>query len=125
MLMKYKARKTAFLTDDNFATVIFEIQDYQVKIDLPVPQKADFRLSPTGNSRKPDAIEKAFLKAIDTRWKVLALVIKAKLQAIEHGVTSIENEFLAQIVLSENRTIRDTVASQLTESRTNRSLRAR
>ena len=39
------------------------------------------------------------------RWRALLLVMKAKLEAVESGITSFENEFLAHVVLPDNRTV--------------------
>ena len=36
---------------------------------------------------------------IKSRWRALALVVKAKLEAVECGISTLENEFLAFIVL--------------------------
>ena len=39
------------------------------------------------------------------RWRALLLVMKAKLEAVESGITSFEDEFLAHVVLPDNRTV--------------------
>lgn len=39
------------------------------------------------------------------RWRALALVIKAKLEAVEAGITEFEEEFLAHIVLPNGGTV--------------------
>jgi hypothetical protein len=39
------------------------------------------------------------------RWRALALVIKAKLEAVASGIVSFETEFMAHIVLPDGRTI--------------------
>lgn len=39
------------------------------------------------------------------RWRALVLVIKAKLEAIESGISTFESEFLAGIVLPNGRTL--------------------
>jgi hypothetical protein len=38
------------------------------------------------------------------RWRALALVIKAKLEAVAAGITTVEQEFLAHIVLPDGHT---------------------
>ena len=47
------------------------------------------------------------------RWRALVLVIKAKLEAVESGITTFENEFLAHIVLPDNRTVGEWLAPQI------------
>ena len=39
------------------------------------------------------------------RWRALALVIKAKLEAVSTGITTFESEFMAHIVMPDGRTI--------------------
>ena len=38
-------------------------------------------------------------------WRALALVVKAKLEAVDAGITVFEEEFLAHIVLPDGRTV--------------------
>lgn len=47
------------------------------------------------------------------RWRALVLVIKAKLEAVESGITTFENEFLAHVVLPDNRTVGEWLGPQL------------
>ena len=35
------------------------------------------------------------------RWRALLLIIRAKLEAVASGITTLENEFLANIVLPD------------------------
>lgn len=47
------------------------------------------------------------------RWRALLLVVKAKLEAVESGITTFEEEFLAHIVLPDNRTVGEWLEPQL------------
>lgn len=40
-----------------------------------------------------------------SRWRALVLILKAKLEAIEIGVVTFDEEFLANIVMPNNQTI--------------------
>lgn len=42
---------------------------------------------------------------IRRRWRALSLVIKAKLEAVQSGITTFEEEFLAHIILPGGRTV--------------------
>ena len=42
---------------------------------------------------------------IRSRWRALLLVIKAKLEAIDIGILTIEDAFLAEIVLPDRQTV--------------------
>ncbi|GAG36103.1 unnamed protein product [marine sediment metagenome] len=47
------------------------------------------------------------------KWRALSLVIKAKLEAVESGISIFEEEFLAHIVLPDGRTIGDFMIPQI------------
>lgn len=50
------------------------------------------------------------------RWRALLLVIKAKLEAVESGITTFEEEFLAHVVLPDNRTVGDWLSPQIEQA---------
>ena len=47
------------------------------------------------------------------RWRALLLVIKAKLEAVTAGISTIETEFLANIVLPDNTTAGEWMLPQI------------
>jgi hypothetical protein len=49
------------------------------------------------------------------RWRALALVIKAKLEAVESGITTVEEEFLPHIVVPGGGTFAEWAVPQLRE----------
>jgi hypothetical protein len=55
--------------------------------------------------RTPQGIAKAVAQEERTRWRSLLLVIKAKLEAIESGIASFEDEFLAHTLLPNQQTV--------------------
>lgn len=59
--------------------------------------------------RTPDAAMKEWEKACRQRWRALALVIKAKLEAVESGISVFEDEFMANIVLPGGRTVSEEI----------------
>ena len=52
-----------------------------------------------------------------TRWRALLLVIKAKLEACETGIATIEEEFLAHIVTPSGETFGQWAVPQLREAK--------
>jgi hypothetical protein len=50
---------------------------------------------------------------IQSRWRALLLVIKAKLEAIDLGIWSFEEAFLADTVLPDRRTVAEVMLPQL------------
>lgn len=49
-------------------------------------------------------------------WRSLLLVIKAKLEAVDTGIATFEQEFLANIVMPNGRTVAEIVLPQIAES---------
>lgn len=49
------------------------------------------------------------------RWRALVLVIKAKLEAVESGIATIEEEFLAHVVTPDGSTFGQWAVPQLRE----------
>jgi hypothetical protein len=106
-LRRYGATAFAYGWDSEAATLMFEITNRRVLFRLPMPNPLDKKLvlTPTGKARTVKAVEAAYEQAVRQRWRALALVIKAKLEAVAAGITTVEQEFLAHIVLPDGRTV--------------------
>lgn len=106
-LARYGATSFLYGWAEERAIVGFTIQGRQIKFLLPMPNRedADIRKTPTGNQRNAANIESAYEQAVRQRWRALALVIKAKLEAATSGIATIEEEFLAHIVLPDGQTV--------------------
>jgi hypothetical protein len=90
------------------AVVAFEMHGRRIKFVLPLPDRgsSEFTHTETGRLRKSlDQVERAYEQAVKQRWRALALVIKAKLEAVETGITEFDEEFLAHIVLPNGTTV--------------------
>jgi hypothetical protein len=74
----------------------------RVQFVLPLPDRGsdEFRYTPNrGYERSDKDRAAAYEQAVKQKWRALALVVKAKLEAVESGITTFEEEFLAHIVL--------------------------
>ena len=83
---------------------------------LPLPDKQDkqFWYTPERrNRRTEDQAYAAWEQACRSRWRSLYLIIKAKLEAVESGISTIDREFLYDVVLPDGRTVGDIVTPQL------------
>jgi hypothetical protein len=98
-------------------TIMFKIAARQVRFRLPMPDRKsrEFTVTPTGKARADTAAEAAYEQAGRQRWRALALVIKAKLEAVEAGISTVEQEFLSAVVLPDGSTVGDWAAPQLRE----------
>ena len=118
MITRYGASSTAFMNAPGRALIMFEAQDRRVVFELPLPEQSseEFKKTPTGREkRNPQSHYAAWEQACRQRWRALALVIKAKLEAVETGITTFEDEFLAHIVMpdgiSVGKHIKPTIAA--------------
>jgi hypothetical protein len=98
-LKRYGASEFAYAWNDGKAAVGFHVERWRVKFILPMPRREEFSRTDTGRVRKANQIEAELEKAGRQRWRALALVIKAKLEAVQCGITTFEEEFLAHILV--------------------------
>ena len=108
LITRYGATSTAFMSSAGRALIMFEAYERRVVFELPLPDQNDpmFNKTPTGKEkRNPEARLMAWEQACRQRWRALALVIKAKLEAVETGITTFEDEFLAHIMLPDGLTV--------------------
>jgi hypothetical protein len=82
----------------------FKMRDRILRFELPLPL--------TGKSREK------FEQATRARWRALLLIITAKLEAVENGVTTFEEEFLAHIVMPGDRTVAQYIIPKIGEAYT-------
>jgi hypothetical protein len=90
----------------------------QIRFVLPRPRPVDFEISPGGMTRSHAQQQAALEKADRQRWRALFLVVRAKLEAVEAGISIFEEEFMAFIVVpGKNQTIGDIMLPRLSEGR--------
>lgn len=108
ILARYGASSFMYGTTMDRAIIAFEAAGRRIKFDLPLPDRnaPEFKRTPAKRQiRSPEQQAQAYEQAIRQRWRALALVIKAKLEAVEAGITEFEEEFLAHIVLPGGQTV--------------------
>lgn len=116
ILRRYGATAFGHMWDQTAAVVVFEIHQRRVQMRLPLPDPQDHEFTMTPNTRvrrSPDAAAKAYEQAIRQRWRALVLIVKAKLEAVEAGISTVEREFLADIALPNGRTVGEWAGPQL------------
>jgi hypothetical protein len=98
----------------NQALIGFAMQNRRIRFVLTLPPRSDFTKTGTGKERKSiAAIDQAHEQACRSLWRSLALVIKAKLEAIETGIATFDEEFMAHIVLPDGKTVGEHMTSQI------------
>ncbi len=121
ILIKYGADEFAsgWKEADNKASIGFVIKGTRVRIIFSIPSKDEERFHYFSNGRggqvqrKPAHALKAWEDECKRMWRSATLVIKAKLEAVESGITTFEQEFLPFIVMPNGRTIGEALLPQL------------
>jgi hypothetical protein len=113
-LKRYGAQSFAYGTEGRRATIGFRIADRLIRFNLILPDPANKEFTEHSRGlRTAEAAEKAWEQACRQRWRALALVIKAKLEAVAAGITTVEDEFLAHTMLPDGSTFGQWAAPQM------------
>lgn len=106
-LIKYGATSFVYGFQQTTAVIMFEMKGRRIKFNLPLPEKNSKEIThtPKGQRRSSGNIESALKQAERQRWRALALAVKAKLESVESGITTFEEEFMAHIVLPNGSTV--------------------
>jgi hypothetical protein len=116
-LQRYGADAFMYGWEAGRAIVQFRAHNRYVKFELPMPNRNDYLFTPAKRQRRSEAdVDKAFDQAQRQRWRALNLVIKAKLEAVETGITTFESEFLAHTLLPNGQTVGQWTEPQITEA---------
>lgn len=115
LLRRYGAKSFVSGYEENRAMIAFKAHERTIRfvLELPEPGEDEFRFTPTRQRRNDTAAKAAYEGEIRRRWRALALAIKAKLEAVETGIASFEDEFLAYTVLPDNTTVGQRVAGEI------------
>ena len=117
-LQRYGASQFIYGWDQDEAVVGFVVkhegQSRQIRFKVKLPTADELR-SAGSRRRSPSQIETALAQTTRQRWRALLLIIKAKLEAIEIGIATFEDEFLAYTMLPSGQTVGEWVAPQLEE----------
>jgi hypothetical protein len=117
-LSRYGASHFMYGWDRDRAVLGFVAHGRQVRFVLSLPDRdaSEFTETETGRPRSESATATAYDRAVRQRWRVLALVVKAKLEAVESGLVTFEDEFLAHLVLPGGATVADTIRERIVEA---------
>jgi len=93
----------------------------QFRLTKPSPLVVRFNLPLTTTEKKWNVRTESYYAAavrcgdqqIRQRWRALLLCIKAKLEAVETGIETVEHAFLAEIVLPDGKTMAEWAAPQV------------
>lgn len=99
---RYGASEFMHVEGEIQAVIMFSMRDRRVmfRVNMPDPKCKAFTHTPERGTRRTEAAaHQAWEQACRARWRSLALVVKAKLEAVASGIVSFEQEFLGHIVV--------------------------
>lgn len=117
-LKRYGATGFMYGWDEERAMIAFEIKGIRVRLSLPMPDPDDFRHTPSGaRLRTRKSADEAYQAEVRRRLRAMPPMVKAKLEAVESGITTLEQEFLANIVMPGGETVGQRVLPALDQAR--------
>lgn len=115
-LRRFGADQFAYGWEETRAVIQFRAHERLIRFVLELPDKDDPRFTRTLSGllrHESGPILKAWEQATRSVWRSLALVIKAKLIAVEDGIVTFEQEFLAHVVLPTGGTVGEWAIPQI------------
>ena len=109
-LARYGAKQFAYGWGIDAAMIGFQFENRLIRFQLRLPKPNEIR---TPKGRRPHNMNKAHEHHVRQQWRALALALKAKLELVESGITTFEQEFLAHVVLPDGQTFGEWAAPQL------------
>ncbi len=90
----------------------------RIRFVLELPDPDDFQVNNHNPPRvcNAKAQHEAYDQACRQQWQALLLVVKAKLEAVAAGISTLEAEFLANIVLPDNNTAGEWMIPQIEQA---------
>lgn len=103
VLQKYGVDGFGIMERGEVAAVMFETGGISIQIDVQIPMRDKFN---SNVSHDQD---------IRQKWRALLLVIKAKLEAVECGISTLEKEFMPFMVMQDGRQMHQHVLPMIDE----------
>lgn len=112
MLMKYGASRFGCLSDyeHKFALIEFTYKKIAIQMQIPVPDRQDKKFTRCSGRmsayrRDESSAQKLYEQEVRRKWRSLSLALKAKLVAVEDGITTFETEFMPYMVTDNGQTL--------------------
>lgn len=114
LLAKHGAAQLGIISDAarGLAMVLFTLGGRQVRLRVPLPRADDVGGGRRPRGRQVDRQEQRTRE----RWRAVLLLVRAKLELIELGLSTVEREFLADVALPDGRTVEEALRPCLEEA---------
>lgn len=103
ILSRFGASSFASGFDGDRVAVMFEAHGRRIRFVMTIPTVDDPQFARDGRGARRTPSARATAAAAEERrlWRSLALAIKAKLDVVESGIATFEEEFAAHVVLPD------------------------
>lgn len=112
-LARFGASGFGYFTRGEHIQIAFEIDDIRVVMKMSLPAKEQFERDKRGYLRADHLVEKDWEQACRQRWRSLANGVKAKLALVDDGISTVEREFLADVMTADGETVGEKLIPQL------------
>lgn len=118
ILKRYGAEEFAYATRRDMAVIQFTADGRSIRFTVPLPDPVDrsFSTTPTGQRRTEKQTRERYEQAVRQRWRALTLIVKSKLEAVESGIVTFEQEFFAHILLPGGSTVYEQAAGSVEQA---------
>ncbi len=121
ILGRYGATAFGYMADQTKAMIQFQAKNIRIRFILPMPSPEDPEIKfkthrgevRTWLPRSSSNVKTLLEQSCRQRWRALALAIKAKLEAVQAGIATFEDEFMAHIVLPGGKTVSETITPSI------------
>lgn len=109
MLTRYGADQFVSGWSEREARIQFRAASRYVRFTITTPDPKEERFTQDPRSswrlRSEESARKAYEQEVRRLWRALCLVVKAKLEAVSSGIATFEDEFMANIVMPDGKTV--------------------
>lgn len=100
------------------AVVLFRLEGLSIALPVPLPTPDDRKFTHTPSTkvkRTPEKAYEEYEREVLRRWRVLLMLVKAKLETIELGMSTIQREFLPDVMLPGGGTVEQWLGPSIEE----------
>ena len=115
ILRKHGADGIMIGESKDLVAIQFAMSNRQIRFVIPTPSVDDdeIKFTDSGKPRSGAAAKSALEQAMRQRYRLLFLVVKAKLEAVESHVVTFDDEFLAHTVMPNGQTFGEIARPQI------------
>lgn len=111
-LKRYGCAEFAYHEQPEGAAIMFKLRGHAFRLEVPFPP------APASDARGQARLLDRRAQEVRQRWRVLLLLLKSKLEAVECGLMRFEDEFLGSMLLPGNQTVAQALRDQIGEALT-------